>query len=68
MKTPQQNTHPLRIFWFAGLLTVIIGSLVSWFEGLAGLWIFIILLVLELTFSFDNAVVNSKVLATLSPF
>lgn len=68
MKTTQQNAHPLRIFWFAGLLTIIIGSLVSWFEGLAGLWIFIILLVLELTFSFDNAVVNSKVLATLSPF
>ena len=68
MKTTQQNAHPLRIFWFAGLLTIIIGSLVGWFEGLAGLWIFIILLVLELTFSFDNAVVNSKVLATLSPF
>lgn len=67
MKTTQQNAHPLRIFWFAGLLTIIIGSLVGWFEGLAGLWIFIILLVLELTFSFDNAVVNSKVLASLSP-
>lgn len=35
--------------------------------GLGALWLFIILVILEVTFSFDNAVVNSKVLATMSP-
>ena len=29
--------------------------------GLGGLWLFAILVVLEVTFSFDNAVINSKV-------
>ncbi|MGO3701697.1 MAG: DUF475 domain-containing protein [Candidatus Saccharimonadales bacterium] len=68
MKRALTNNHPLRIFWFAALLTVGIGTWVGFIEGLNGLWIFAILLVLELTFSFDNAVVNSKVLATMSEF
>ena len=34
--------------------------------GLGGLWLFAILVVLEVTFSFDNAVINSKVLAGMS--
>lgn len=32
------------------------------------LWLFAILVILEVTFSFDNAVINSKILAKLSPF
>lgn len=68
MKHLLQKNHPFRIFWFATLLTIAIGVMVGLIEGLAGLWIFAILLVLELTFSFDNAVVNSKVLATMSEF
>ena len=34
--------------------------------GVSGLWLFTILVVLEVTFSFDNAVINSKVLAGMS--
>lgn len=36
--------------------------------GLSGLWVFIVLVILEVTFSFDNAVINSKVLERMSPF
>ncbi len=32
------------------------------------LWLFAILVVLEVTFSFDNAVINSRVLVRMSPF
>ena len=33
-----------------------------------GLWLFTILVILEVTFSFDNAVINSRVLIRMSPF
>lgn len=39
-----------------------------WYGGLAALWLFLVLAVLEVTFSFDNAVVNSRILARMSPF
>lgn len=61
-------THPFRIFWLSGLLTLLIAGVVGYYDGLLGLWIFTILVVLEVTLSFDNAVVNSKVLATMSRF
>lgn len=60
--------HPLRIFAISSILTLALGAFVLWSEGFGGLWLFAILVVLEVTFSFDNAVVNSKVLATMSEF
>ncbi len=62
------ESHPLRIFWFSGLLTILLAGVVGYYDGLLGLWLFAILVVLEVTLSFDNAVVNSKVLATMSRF
>ena len=62
------DAHPLRIFWFSGLLTILLAAVVGFYDGLLGLWLFAILVVLEVTLSFDNAVVNSKVLATMSRF
>jgi hypothetical protein len=67
MKT-LHNAHPIRIFWISSLITLGLGLLVTSKLGLAGLWIYLILVILEVTFSFDNAVINSKVLARLSPF
>lgn len=61
------SAHPLRIFWVSGALTLIAAALVGWHIGLTALWVFVILVVLEVTFSFDNAVINSKVLMRLSP-
>ena len=62
------SAHPLRIFWLSALLTIALAALT--YHGLAadGLWIFCILVILEVTFSFDNAVINSKILERMSPF
>tara|TARA_B100001245_G_scaffold236442_1_gene227410 strand:- start:716 stop:1765 length:1050 start_codon:yes stop_codon:yes gene_type:complete len=58
--------HPLRIFWFSGLVTFLIAIAVAWFGGIGALWLFIVLAILEVTFSFDNAVINSRILARMS--
>jgi hypothetical protein len=56
-----------KIYWFAALATVIIWVLVGWKLGLTALFTVLVLTLLETTFSADNAVVNSKVLVTMSP-
>ena len=48
------------------MLTLALGGLIFGHFGASGLWLFAILVVLEVTFSFDNAVINSKVLAGMS--
>lgn len=58
----------LRIYWFAGLATIIIWILIGANKGVEALFIVFFLTLLETTFSADNAVVNSKVLVTMSPF
>lgn len=69
MKKPsKEESHPLRIFWVSALITLLLAILVGWLEGPLAIWTFTILLVLEVTFSFDNAVINSKVLKTMSRF
>lgn len=57
-----------RIYWFAAISTLLIWVLVGWNLGLAAFITVIILTLLEMTFSADNAVINSRVLVTLSPF
>ncbi len=59
--------HPLRIFWLSGLLTVLLGAAVVYYGSFADLWLYVILVILEVTFSFDNAVINSRILARMSP-
>ena len=66
MKHLLHSHHPFRIFWFSVLLTMALGGLIFTQMGLNGLWLFAILVILEVTFSFDNAVINSKVLAGMS--
>lgn len=58
----------LRIYWFAASATLLIWLFVGWELGLSALFLTIVLTLLETTFSADNAVVNSKVLVTMSPF
>lgn len=60
-------SHPLRIFWVSALITILLGVFVVKQLGISWLWLFTILVVLEVTFSFDNAVINSKVLVRMSP-
>ena len=62
------NTKGLfRIYWFAATATLIIWGLVGTQMGLQALFTAVVLTLLETTFSADNAVVNSKVLVTMSP-
>ncbi len=61
------SAHPVRVFWFSVLLTLALGAVVAIYGSLADCWLFVILLILEVTFSFDNAVINSKVLSRMSP-
>lgn len=63
-----KSTHPLRIFLVSALLTLLIGGWIVSAKGGSGLWVFSILVLLEVTFSFDNAVINSKILGRLSKF
>jgi hypothetical protein len=58
----------IRIYWFAFSSTLIIWALIGWQLGLAAFFTVIILTFLEMTFSADNAVINSRILVTLSPF
>lgn len=58
----------LRIYWFAITATLAIWIAVGMWGGWAALFTVIVLTLLETTFSADNAVVNSKVLVTMSPF
>lgn len=62
------STSPLRIFWLSGLITLALGAWVATHGGLVSLWLFAILVVLEVTLSFDNAIINSRVLVRMSPF
>lgn len=58
----------LKIYWFALLATLIIWVLTGAYLGWEALFMVVVLTLLETTFSADNAVINSKVLVTLSPF
>lgn len=58
----------LKIYWFALSATLIILALVGWNLGIGALLTVFVLTLLETTFSADNAVINSKVLVTMSPF
>lgn len=67
------NTHLsivqlLKIYWFAISATAIIWIGAAIWGGPAALFTVIVLTLLETTFSADNAVVNSKVIVTMSPF
>lgn len=56
-----------RTYGFAIITTLLIISLVTWRGGLADTLQVVVLTILEVTFSFDNAIVNSKLLKRLTP-
>lgn len=65
---PLHPHHPFRIFAFSVLVTI--GALVGVALGLGveAVIVAAILMVIEITFSFENAIVNAKVLSTMSIF
>jgi uncharacterized protein len=58
---------PLRIFGFAVILSIITCLLIGLMSGLEALFAVLVLAVIEITFSFENAVVNAKVLSRMGP-
>ena len=59
---------PLRIFGISFSLTAIIVGISLYYGGLSILPILFALLIIEITFSFENAIINAKVLTTMSKF
>lgn len=57
-----------RIYGISWTITFLLFAFVGFKAGLAALLLVIILAGIEVTFSFDNAVVNAKILERMSPF
>jgi hypothetical protein len=59
---------PVRIFAISGIISVTSLVLVYAYLGWQAMFVALMLVVIELTFSFDNAIINARVLMTMSPF
>jgi len=59
---------PLRIFLISALLTIASLLAVWSYLGFSAMLVALMLMVIEITFSFDNAIINARVLNTMSPF
>lgn len=68
MKHILHSHHPVRIFAVSASLTLILLGGVWYQLGLAALFTTIILTLVELTFSFDNSLINARILQHMSPF
>jgi len=60
--------HPARLFFVSGAITLTAFLAVLMFMGWRAALVALMLMVIELTFSFDNAVINARVLTKMSPF
>ena len=58
--------HPLRIFFITGLITILSLGFIGIELGPASLLTALVLVLIEITFSFDNAIINAKILASMS--
>jgi len=65
------SLHPhsaLRIFGVSGVITILSLIAISIFLGPGALVVALILIAVELAFSFDNAIINAKILGKMSEF
>ncbi len=60
--------HPFRIFFISGLITILSLGFIAGFLGTEALFIASVLILVEITFSFENAIINAKVLSGVSEF
>lgn len=65
---PLHPHHPFRIFLVSGFLTLIAFFGVWFSMGHQAMFIAVVLMLIEVTFSFDNAIINARVLMGMSPF
>jgi hypothetical protein len=57
----------MRIFIFPAIVSIVAFAAVLAWGGLSALFLVVLLTILETTLSFDNAVVNAKVLKRMTP-
>jgi len=67
-KKLMHRDHPVRIFIVTGLLTLVSALLVWYYMGTGALLICVVLILVEVTFSFDNAIINARILAGMNKF
>lgn len=65
---PLHPHHPFRIFFISGFISIASVIAVAYFLGWQAAFLTLVLMLVEITFSFDNAIINAKVLATMSRF
>lgn len=65
---PLHSHHPFRIFFISGFISIASVVGVAWFLGWKAAFLTLVLMLVEITFSFDNAIINAKVLAKMSWF
>lgn len=58
--------HPFRIFFVSATITLLSLGLVGYNMGITSLLLCCALILIEITFSFDNAIINARVLASMS--
>jgi hypothetical protein len=68
MFSPFHPKSPLRIFSFSIIASIGIILAVLFSLGVSALFITLILVIIEITFSFENAIINAKILQHLSRF
>jgi len=68
MSSLLHSHHPFRIFAVSGSLTLLTLALVYAYLGWGATLVTIVLILIEVTFSFDNAIINARVLMTMSQF
>lgn len=68
MQRMLHSHHPFRIFAISTLLTVLSLMIVYVYMGPQAAFVTLVLIAVEITFSFDNAIINARVLMTMSKF
>lgn len=63
-----KRTHPLRIFFISGFITLASLGAIFGYLGPNALLVACVLILVEITFSFENAIINAKVLSGVSEF
>ncbi len=68
MKHLIHKDHPFRIFFVSAFISLAALVLVGVYMGWDKAFIALVLMLVEITFSFENAIINAKVLNTVSKF
>jgi hypothetical protein len=68
VKLSFHSSSPLRIFSSSAVISIVSLLAILIFLGVGPLFVALILIAVELAFSFDNAIINAKILARMSPF